>query len=156
MSCGMRKQYCRLLSLAAGIAFIIGACALANFSALRRKEILIVPGLKWKYYSERRSCLSWDGFGTIAEGRIDLLFCDFGLCVYSPNSAETLYLDLVGHKILKMNEVGTNLWDNIGVVFSIDAQTAMGINDCSGKILFEQALCKLNERIRKATNDAAQ
>ena len=66
------------LAIAAGINVISGGIYIS------KKETEIAPGLIWKYYSDNYSRLFWNGHGMVAEGPLILTFCDYGLCVGSP------------------------------------------------------------------------
>lgn len=141
------KQYVRLsvsgkilMTAIFLLGIVLGCC---------KKEVEVMPGLRWEYYSDRYSRLIWDEFGVIAEGRFDFIFCDYGLCVSRPGRDDSQYLDLIRGRVVKLSEAGTNLWGVVGVVFSIDAPTAMGVYDGSGTRSFEQASSNLNERLRR-------
>ena len=147
----MKMQY-NVRVVAIGIILMLGFLLLTICCGCCKREVEIVPGLKWKYYSDQYSCLIWDEFGVIAEGRFQLIFCDQGLCVTSSNGRDPCYLDLRRKHVLKLNEAGTNLWCVAGEIFSIDAQTAMGVYCNSGIRLFEQAKSNLNARLQIGAN----
>lgn len=146
----MIKQYAIFL-VVFGITLVVGVCEFTDCLGFCRREVEIVPGLRWQYCSDRFSRLIWDQFGTVADGWLDLTFCDYGLYVLSRNDDSSLYLDLIEKRVVKGKNVGINLLKSGGL--SIDAATAMGIYTNDGKILFEQALSDLRERIKRVERD---
>lgn len=142
----MKNKLYRVYLVALGVFVLTGAYV---FTASKR-NIEIVPGLKWEYYTDNYSRLVWDKFGAVATGRFDLEICDYGLNIISSIEKDSCYLDLREHRILKINEVGTNLSSMVGAVFLTDAQTAMGIYTDVGRISFENALRDLRARLENA------
>ena len=147
----MKVQY-NARVVAVGLIPLLGFLLFTICCGCCKREVEIVPGVKWEYYSDQYSRLIWDEFGVIAEGRIQLMFCDYGLCVTSSGERDSCYLDLRRKQVLKFNEAGTNLWSAAGEVFAIDAQTAMGVYSSRGISLFEQARSNLNARLQLRTN----
>ena len=63
--------------------------------------------------------------------------------------AQSRYIDMYEQRIEEISKAGTNLWSKVGTIFSTDAQTAMGVYDVNGMVLFRQELNSLKERIRQ-------
>ena len=145
----MIKRYSTFIAVLA-ITIVTGIGVFTDCFEFCKREIEIIPGLRWRYYSERHSCLIWDKFGMIADGRLELMFCDYGLYVHSRGDGNSLYLDLLQQRVVKGNKVGANLKNHVGVLFSTDAQAAIGIYSDYGKVLFERALNDLRVRMETA------
>ena len=131
------------------IAFVPGISMLTGGLDWCKRKIDIVPGLTWKYYSDKYSRLVMDGHGIVAEGQVYIQICDYGLCVISPNGRHPTYIDVLDWRVVDITNTGTNLWNNAGVLFSTDAASAMGIYAGSGKKIFGQALNDLKMRLQR-------
>ncbi len=140
------------LVAALGIAIVTGVCGFTGCFRFYRRTVEIVPGLKWQYCSDRFSRLIWDKFGVVAEGRLDLTFCEQGLYIHSRDDDRSLYLDLMERRVVKGKNCGSNMLGYCGL--SIDAPTAMGVYTNDGKILFEQALKDLKKRLKRNSTDS--
>ena len=140
----MKNKFYYVLLFALGVSFFICAYMLTTC----KRELEILPGLKWEYYTDNYARLTWDKVGVVATGRFDLVFSDYGLCVFSSNEKDSCYLDLREQRIKNISDAGTNLWDKVGVVFGIDASTAMGVRSEADKESFGQALMSLKKRLR--------
>lgn len=136
---------------ALGIAVVTGVCEFTDCFRFYRREVEIVPGLQWQYCSDRFSRLIWDKFGLVAEGRLDLTFCEQGLYVRSQDDNRFLYLDLIERRVVNGENCGSNMLRYCGL--SIDATTAMGVYTNDGKILFERALNDLKKRLKRNSID---
>ena len=143
------KIKCIIPIIVLGLAFIAGISMLTGGLDWCKRKIDIVPGLTWKYYSDKYSRLVMEGHGIVAEGQVRILICDYGLFVISPNERHPTYIDLLEWRVTDITNTGTNLWNNVDALFSTDAASAMGIYDAAGKQLFGQALIDLKMRIRR-------
>ena len=148
----MKNKLYRVYLVALGVFVLMGAYVFTT----SKRNIEIVPGLKWEYYTDNYSRLVWDKFGAVATGRFDIEICDYGLNIISSIEKDSCYLDLREHRIQKINEVGTNLSSMVGAVFLTDAQTAMGVYTDVGRISFENALRDLRVRLENAKLRSAQ
>ena len=146
----MIKRY-GAFAVVLGVALVTGVCEFTDCFRFYRREMEIVPGLRWQYCSDRYSRLIWDKFGIVVEGRLYLTICNYGLDVHSRNDGSFLYLDLLEQRVMEGKDADVNLLRRKGDVFtSIDAATAMGIYTDYGKDLCEQALNGLRDRLQKA------
>ena len=129
------------------IAVIVGCCFLCNKC---KREVDIVPGLKWKYYSDHYSSLTWEKYGKIAEGDFHFGIWRDGVCVYGLGVNKSIYIDLLERRIATGSDAGVKLGKDISIMFASDAQTAMGIYNDYGKNVFEKALHDLRGRLANA------
>ena len=152
-----RQQAVGSVMLSIIVLMCIGV--VSNCFGLGKREIEIVPGLRLTYYYvEKTARLTWDRFGVIADGTFDLVICDYGICVYSSSGKDkSLYLDLHKKSVVEWdNKIGTDLWDKIGVMYSIDTQSAIGLYCEDSRVEFEQMLDGLRERLRQADSTASK
>ena len=144
----MKRMLC-YVCLAATFIVILSSAYMSANGLICKKDVEIFPGLRWEYYSDNYSRLISDKFGVIAKGKFQLLFCDYGLYVCASETEASRYIDMYEQRIEEISKAGTNLWSKVGTIFSTDAQTAMGVYDVNGMVLFRQELDSLKERIRQ-------
>ena len=145
----MIKRYGAFVAVL-GIALATGVCEFTGCFGFCSREVEIVPGLRWQYCTDRYSRLIWDGFGVVADGQLNLEFCDYGLYVCCRDDGSAIYLNLLERRVAERKNAGVHLLKSAkSGGLATDAASAMGIYSNYGKVLFDQAVNALRERIKR-------
>lgn len=136
----MKKKLLRvILKMLYSCILSFGGC---DFSFCGR-EVEVIPGMTWKYFSLRHSRVVWDKYGVIAEGDVFISFYEYGFS-FSCNG-ECKYIDAVQNVLVSdEEELGE------GERYSaMDASSAVGAFSRTAHMEFLEELSALRERVKR-------
>lgn len=116
------------------ITVFLGGCS---------REMNIIPGMTWTYYSQRHSRVVWDGYGVIADGDVVICFYEYGFSFLSNCGCQ--YVDMA-QKALTSNKESLG---NGTRFLAMDAASALGIFTDESHLLFQREMKALQERVKR-------